>query len=183
MAGFWIVMGSILLVILFLIGLFIFGLILLIVGLVTKKKPKNQGKKAPKVCIVIGSVFMGIPTCITLWLVISSAVNSASTSIKRKSYENVTDKWRNESVMSERREADDVVAEMLKTADSDDSEGFAKFFTPNLQKGENFKDDLDKFFETYPKGLAECELEGGSHGSSGSYNYGESVQHLLYFLF
>ena len=170
------IMVYLFLVVMFLIGIFLVGLILLIVGLVKKKKAKNQGKKSPKVCIVLGSVFMVSPACLALFLVVFSIVKGTSAAIKSNSYENVTDKWRNENISNSHSAADEVVAEMLETADSGDSEKFAKFFTPNLQKEDSLKNDLDIFFESYPKGLSECELDGGTHGASGSYDHGSSVQ-------
>ena len=180
------IMVYLFLAVVFIIGLFILGLILLIVGLVTKKIPKNRGKKAPKVCIVIGSVFMAIPVCIVLWFVISWTFGGTSDSNDKMSYGNVTDTWRTENVLYESSAADEVVSEMLKAADSGDKDAFAHFFTPELLeqyrpnsiKGSKypFEENLDDFFEAYPKGLSECKLEGGSDGSTSPFREDEPVR-------
>lgn len=164
-----------LIIVLIILGfLFITGLIFLIIGLVKKSKPKNIGKKSPIVCIVTGSILLALPVLTTLVLVVTGVSSSISTAIKRSDYENVTDKWRNERV-SDHEAADGAIKELLESADTGNRETFAKTFTPNIQGSEDFDDALDKFFEEYPVGLSECELDGGNVGSSGSYNYGHNV--------
>lgn len=155
--------------------LFIAGLILLIIGVVNKRKPKNKGKKYPIVLIVIGSLLLIMPVGTGIVLIACSAVGSVSTSIKRMDYESVTDKWRNEWT-TDHAAANEAINELLTCADSGDYEHFAKTFTPNIQKSEDFEKNLDDFFSAYPAGLSQCELDGGNVGSSGSYNYGHNVQ-------
>lgn len=155
--------------------LFITGLIFLIAGIVNKRKSKNIGKKSPIVCIVTGSVLLILPVGTILILIITGITSAVSTTMKRADYDNVTDKWRNEWV-TDNRAAYEAIRELLKAADSGDRETFAKTFTPNIQKDENFQAVLDAFFEAYPVGLSQCKLDGGSVGSSGSFDHGNNVQ-------
>lgn len=155
--------------------LFIAGLILLIVGIVNKRKPKNKGKKYPVVLIVIGALLLILPVGSAVGLIVSVTTSAVSTGIKRMDYENVTDKWRNEWT-TDNSAAADAIDELLSCADSGDRERFAKTFTPNIQQSEGFEECLDDFFAAYPVGISQCELDGGNVGSSGSYNYGHNVQ-------
>lgn len=155
--------------------LFITGLIFLIAGIVNKRKPKYIGKKSPAVCIITGSILLLLPVVSTLTLIITSISSAVIKNIKRADYDNVTDRWRNEWV-SDHVAADEAIKQLLESADTGDRETFAKTFTPNIQENENFQVLLDDFFELYPVGLSQCELDGGNAGSSGSYNYGHNVQ-------
>ncbi|MGN0586125.1 MAG: DUF5104 domain-containing protein [Oscillospiraceae bacterium] len=155
--------------------LFIAGLILLIVGIVNKRKPKNKGKKYPVVLIVIGSLLLVLPVGTAVTLTVSMTTSAVTTGIKRMDYENVTDKWRNEWT-TDNSAAADAIEELLSCADSGDRERFAKTFTPNIQQSEGFEGYLDDFFAAYPVGMSRCELDGGNVGSSGSYNYGHNIQ-------
>ena len=83
-------------VIIFLSILFIAGLIFLIAGIITKQKPKNKGKAFPVVFIVIGSLLLVLPAGTALTIIVTQISSSVTTKIESMSYENVTDKWRNE---------------------------------------------------------------------------------------
>lgn len=155
--------------------LFITGLIFLISGIVKKRKPKYIGKKSPVVFIVTGAVLLVLPVVTALILIITGISNAVITNIKRADYDNVTDRWRNEWV-TDHAAAEGAIKELLESADKGDRETFAKTFTPNIQEKENFQAVLDTFFESYPVGLSQCELDGGNTGSSGSYDYGHNVQ-------
>lgn len=154
--------------------LLVTGLFFLIFGIICKRKPKNKGKKFPVVFIVIGSVLLLLPVGTTVLMIIGSVLSVASLTVQRLDYDNVTDKWRNEWV-SDNTAADDAIRELLNAADAGDRETLAATFAPNIQKEAGFDSALDDFFDTYPDGLSQCELDGGSVSSSGSYNYGESV--------
>lgn len=155
--------------------LLIAGLAVLIVGIVTRTRPKNKGKKFPKVLIVIGSIVTSIPVCTVLVIVIGGIASGISASIKRESYTSVTDKWRNEWV-TDHQAADGAIKELLEAAEAGDREQFKRTFTPNIQSSQSFEAAVDVFFDNYPKGLKDCKLEGGNVSSSGSYNYGHNVQ-------
>lgn len=156
--------------------LFFVGLILLIAGIVTRTRPKNIGKKFPTVLIVIGSIVILIPVGTVSYIVISGIASQISTSIERQSYTSVTDKWRNEWV-SDHEAANGAIEELLEAAEAGDREQFKRTFTPNIQNSQGFEAAVDVFFDNYPKGLKDCELEGGNVSSGGSYNYGHNVQH------
>ncbi len=86
-----------LMIVIILLGiLFIAGLIFLIAGIITKQKPKNKGKAFPVVFIVIGSLLLVLPVGTALTIIVTQISSSVTTKIESMSYENVTDKWRNE---------------------------------------------------------------------------------------
>lgn len=155
--------------------LFITGLIFLIAGIVNKRKPKYIGKKSPVVCIITGSILLVMPVFTILILIITGLSSAVIKNIKRADYDNVTERWRNEWV-SDHTAADEAIKQLLESADSGDRETFAKTFTPNIKKNENFESALNLFFDSYPIGLSQCNLNGGNTGSSGSYSYGHNVQ-------
>lgn len=154
---------------------FIAGLIFLIVGIVNKCRAKNKGKKFPVVLIVIGALLLLLPVGTTAAIITNGLTASISKNIMRSDYENVTDKWRNEWI-SDHSAAEEAIEELLSSADSGERERFARIFTPNIQRSENFGGYLDAFFDTYPVGLSDCRLDGGNVQSSSSYNYGHNVQ-------
>lgn len=162
-------------VIIFLGILFIAGLIFLIAGIITKKNPKNKGKAFPVVFIVIGSLLLVLPAGTALTMIVTQISSSVTTKIESMSYENVTDKWRNEWT-TDRSAANGAIEELLSCADSGNRERFAKTFTPNIQQSAGFEEYLEEFFNAYPVGMWECTLDGGNVSSSGSYNYGHNVQ-------
>lgn len=155
--------------------LFVIGLTLLIIGIVKKRSPKNKGKKHPVVLIVLGILFLILPVGSAVSLIVSVTTNSISTAVNRMSYENVTDKWRNEWT-TDTGAAHDAIEELLSAADSGDRERFAKTFTPNIQRSAGFEGYLDDFFAAYPVGLSKCDRESRMGGSSGSYDHGHNVQ-------
>lgn len=157
---------------------FVIGLIFLIIGVVNRRKDKYKGRKSPVVCIVIGSLFTAPAVITAAVIIVGIIVSTISTNVKRMGYDNITDKWRNEYV-SDRKAADEAVKVLLEAADKGDKEAFSEIFTPNLQKNENFDSLVDEFFETYPVGMSECELEGGTGSSSGSHNKGESIEERI----
>lgn len=154
---------------------FIAGLVFLIVGIVNKCRAKNKGKKFPVVLIVIGALLLILPVGTTTAIITNGLTSSISKSIMRLDYENVTDKWRNEWT-SDHSAAEEAIEELLSSADSGERERFARIFTPNIQRSESFDGYLDTFFDEYPVGLSDCNLDGGNLQSSGSYDYGHNVQ-------
>ena len=162
-------------IILLILGiLFVAGLIFLIIGIVKKKEPKNKEKKYSIVFIVIGTLLsLSAAVSIVIVLVVS-LISNTKTAIKRTQYECVPDKWRNERVQ-DHKAAQEVLDVLLKAADDRDKEAFALNFTPEIQERSDFDDTLDTFFNSYPEGFSECDIEVGPVGGGGSYNYGHNV--------
>ena len=90
-------------------------------------------------------------------------------------YDNPAEKWRNE-IVHDSEAKNDAIAWLLSAADSDDRSAFAEIFAPVVASGENFSAQLDSFFEAYPTGFSECELNSEGGSGSGSYNYGDAVE-------
>lgn len=104
-------------------------------------------------------VLVAIPVAFLAILILAIAVLIISVVIKRRSYTNVTDKWRNEWWVSDYNAARDVIEELLSDADACDRERFIKTFKQRIQNSEKFQSELDDFFEVYPKGLSQGELK------------------------
>ncbi len=155
------VFAGIVLLVLFLGFLFLVGLILLIVGIVRKRKPKNAGKKSPVVCIVSGAVCLLAPIGTAICLVISLVVSLFSGRFGGSDFRNVTEGWRKGGYVSDTKAKWEAINGLLTAADAGDRDSFERMFTPRLQKKGNFREAIDAFFESYPNGLSLCELDGG----------------------
>ncbi len=158
----------------------VIGLTLLIVGIIIKKKSKFSGKKSPIICIASGVTLIIIPLIATVLLIfniITSAFPNAIENFDRENtvIESVADEWRN-GFVTDSKAAYQAINALLEAADSGDREAFGKIFTPNIQKRSDFTKTVNAFFETYPKGLAKCERDGGQVGSSSSFRSGNNVQ-------
>ena len=164
MAFFYLVL--ILIIIPFIVVFFLAGIILLIIGIVNKSKPKNAGRKFPTVCMSLGGTLLVLPALIVAIGIVPRIFGGF--------YSSVPEHWQNARV-GDSQAADEAIKALMKAAGNGDREALAKNFTAEIQKSPSFDKELDSFFSTYPAALSECELEGGSSGSSGSYNYGHNV--------
>ncbi|MBQ7942570.1 MAG: DUF5104 domain-containing protein [Lachnospiraceae bacterium] len=163
-------------IILLILGiLLVAGLIFLVIGIVKKKNPKNQGKKQPIVFIMIGSL-LALPAAVVIVIVLTAFLTvDKKTAANQIQYESVPDKWRNEWV-NDHKAAQEVLDALLKAADAKDIEAFAMNFTPEIQKQSNFDESLDTFFKSYPEGFSEVDIKIGPVSSGGSFNYGHNVR-------
>lgn len=160
----------------FLIFLFIVGMIFLIVGIVNRRKQKYAGKESPTACIVLGVVFLFLPVGTAILVGISFAGSLFSNLSENASYESVTDEWRSGKYIGDTRACKEAIEGLLGFADAGDRDSFEKMFTPKLQESEDFQTTVDAFFSAYPNGLSNCEREGGNAMTSGSTNYGVVVE-------
>lgn len=158
--------------------IFIGGLVFLITGIASKKKPKNTGKIFPTVFIAVGSLMISIPivTVIFLAVVNLAAENIPTleiTEVKKQSYDNLRDKWKN-TWTTDTSAANDAMEELFAAAEAGDREKLADLFAPTLrQQEQGFDDALDEFLQMYPKGLEidKLDFEGGSMHSSARYGH------------
>lgn len=146
--------------------IFLAGIILLIIGIVNKKKPKNAGRKFPTICISIGVTLLVLPALIVAIGIVPR--------IGKGTYDSVPEHWQNAWV-GDNQAADEAIKALMEAAGNGDREALAKNFTAEVRNSPSFEAELASFFDTYPAALSECELEGGNSGSSGSYNYGHNV--------
>ncbi len=154
---------------LIILGIFaVIGLVLLVAGIVCKKKDKNKGRKFPVVLIAIGSVFLGIPVMLGLVMLVSGAFGEISKGIEGTTYESVTDEWRNGGYIGDATAKKQAINALCEFSESGDKESFSELFTRNIQAEQGFQEEIDAYFESYPKGLGLCELDGGLGSSSGS---------------
>lgn len=68
-----------------------------------------------------------------------------------------------------------LIHQLLDSADSNDKETFAKTFTPSIQKREDFNAVIDNFLKSYPKGLSKCEVVDVLVPISGSYEQEKNI--------
>ncbi|MCH5200477.1 MAG: DUF5104 domain-containing protein [Oscillospiraceae bacterium] len=97
---------------------------------------------------------------------------------QKAEYDNPVDEWRNEQGYASESEArKNAINWLLSTADSGDRSAFAGLFAQVIANKESFSAQVDSFFEAYPKGFSECELNrlGGTGGSS--FEYGDVEHH------
>lgn len=147
--------------------IFLAGIILLIIGIVNKGKPKNAGRKFPAVLISVGVTLLVLPALIFAFGIVPGI---------RKTFisDSVPEHWQNARV-GDSQAADEAIKALMEAAGSGDRKALAKNFTAQVRNSPSFEKNLDSFFSTYPAALSGCELKGGSSGSSGSYNYGHNV--------
>lgn len=157
--------------------MFIVGMILLIAGIVNKRREKNKGRKFPVVLIVSGIVFLISPVFVAGGLLVTGVTSAISHEIESAEHECVPDEWRSSRLIGDNKAASDVITALLESADAGDKEAFIKNFTPNIQKRADFNSDVDAFFSAYPGGFSTVELEGGLVQSSSSSNEGELEKH------
>ena len=77
--------------------------------------------------------------------------------------------------MNERKAAQQAIEALLKAADEGDEDAFVSNFSEEVRDSRKFDKAVEEFFEKYPEGLSECELESEGVASSSSYDYGHNV--------
>jgi len=158
---------------------FLIGLTLLIIGIVRKCKPKNEGKKSPLALIITGAVLM-LPSLIILIVI---AVNVISSEINRAHVEsradNVVEVWQNTHVTDDKG-AEQALSYLLTYADKGDKDLFRKNFAKSIQEDPDFNRKMEAFFKEYPGGLAGLEFKNSGSSGGGSANRGVRESHSNY---
>ena len=96
---------------------------------------------------------------------------------QKAEYDNPVDEWRNEQGYASESEArKNAINWLLSTADSGDRSAFAGLFAQVIANKESFSAQVDSFFEAYPKGFSECELNRLGGTGDSSFEYGD-VEH------
>lgn len=160
----------------FLIFLFLVGMIFMIVGIVNRRKLRYADKESSTAFIFLGVVFLFLPVGTAILVGISIAGSPFSNPSENAGYESVTDKWRSGQYINDTRACEEAIEGLLGFADAGDRDLFEKMFTPKLQESEDFQTTVDAFFRAYPNGLSLCEREGGRAMTSGSKNYGVIIK-------
>ena len=160
-----------------LVILAIIGTIFFIVGLIKRKKAISQGKKYYVVFITIGSILLSLPLLLVGGVFACSVINKIETDIKRQSYENCIDKWKNEWVSSnEVRE--DVIKEFFDAADNKDKEALMALYSDEIQQDSELKEQVEEFLDEYPGGLVDLKFDYKGGHEEGSSDYGVSSEYL-----
>lgn len=124
--------------------LFIGGLILLIMGIVKKRKQENKGKKSPFVMIVLG-ILLIVPAVLVLSIMLFFKTGSV---IKDKTwktkYDSVSEMWKNRRV-NENKACEQAFDELTQAADAGDKEAFSKCFSETVRQKADFQEKLDVF--------------------------------------
>ena len=174
------IMIVLLLIVLGLLGaMAVVGLILLVVGVVNRRKPQYAGKRSPTVCMVLGggalalSLLLGTVLSVNM---IGRLIAAVTTSAGHTTYECVPDHWRNDRWVTDDQAADEAIDALLTAADSGNREAFTKNFTSVLQERDDFDAAVDAFFAAYPKGLSQCERSSDGPGGTASFDAGHVVK-------
>ncbi|MBE5926911.1 MAG: DUF5104 domain-containing protein [Lachnospiraceae bacterium] len=153
------------------------GIILLIIGIIRRKNAIKNGKKSSNTCIVLGCVFILIPIFAVGESVLGILALGLQEKIKRDSYENCIDEWRNEWVDSnEVRE--DLIEEFFAAADNNDKEALMKLYSKEIQEKPGFEEDVEEFLLEYPGDLSGLQFKYKSGHEEGSSDYGVSSDYL-----
>lgn len=153
--------------ILMLFAVGVVGLILLVVGLVKRKRACERGKKYPYVLIALGSFMLSIPVFFVGSVVVSVITSEVKLNIERQGYNNCIDKWKNEWVSSEEVK-EDIMTELFAAAEIGDKEAVRALFVKSVQDNPKFDSQLDEFLKEFPKGVY-WKPGTGSGSQSGSY--------------
>ncbi len=155
--------------------LFIGGLILLIMGIVKKRKQENKGKKSPFVMIVLG-ILLIVPAVLVLSIMLFFKTGSV---IKDKTwktkYDSVSEMWKNRRV-NENKACEQAFDELTQAADAGDKEAFSKCFSETVRQRDDFQEKVDAFFDSYPGDLAGLEYDDHLADSSEQLHYGHNVK-------
>lgn len=147
---------------------FLVGLVLLIVGIVKRRSPKNKGKKHPTVLIVIGSILMVPLIGGILFVAIYPGANQALTKQRIESYTGIRETWQKEFVFSGGAKTQALEA-LIKASEDGDKESFKACFSDTVRGNSDFDKRVDAFFAAYPGGFDKDKFveRGGVQG----YNY------------
>ena len=145
------------------------GIVLLVFGLVKRKKAVQRGKKYPYVFIVLGILFLA-PSVLTVGGVIVTAV---VTTVQVKiadtiGYDNCVDRWKTRWI-SESEAEEAVFKEFIEAAESRDKEALMALYTGEIQNRAELSGQVDEFLAGYPGGFSadDFESDGASSGSGG----------------
>ena len=143
------------------------GSVLLVFGLVKRKKAVQRGKKYPYVFIVLGILFLA-PSVLTVGGVIVTAV---VTTVQVKiadtiGYDNCVDRWKNRWI-SESAAEEAMFKEFIEAAESRDKEALMALYTDEIQNRGELSGQVDDFLAGYPGGFSadDFESDGGSSES------------------
>ncbi len=149
------------------------GIVLLVFGLVKRKKAVQRGKKYPYVFIVLGILFLA-PSVLTLGGVIITAV---STAVQVKiadtiGYDNCVDRWKNRWI-SESEAEEMMLEEFIEAAESRDKDALMALYTGEIQNRGELSGQVDEFLSGYPGGFSADDFESdGAHSEGGG---GETI--------
>ena len=109
MAFFYLVL--ILIIIPFIVVFFLAGIILLIIGIVNKSKPKNAGRKFPTVCMSLGGTLLVLPALIVAIGIVPRIFGGF--------YSSVPEHWQNAWV-GDTQAADEAIKALMEAAGNGD---------------------------------------------------------------
>ena len=151
-----------------LIGIFVMGTELLIVGLVSRYTNKKKGidKKYPKVCIITGGVFMSI----SLLMFVIGAISYFNGS----KYNPATYDPHTSTLSQDEDYCRVIVEEVIRCLDEEDSEGLKSMFSDYALELSDIDTQIDEAMEMYDGKSIECVeyvYSGGSVSVDKGYYY------------
>lgn len=143
------------------------GSVLLVFGLVKRKKAVQRGKKYPYVCIVLGILFMAPPVLIVGGMVVTGVATTVRNKIAESGYENCVDKWKDRWVSDSAAE-EEMLKEFIEAAESRDKDALMALYTDEIQNRRELSGQVDEFLAAYPGGFSAEDFESdGAHSESG----------------
>ena len=159
-------------------GVFLIGLILLIIGASIKGKKKYEGKKSPIVMMVVGVCIM-LPAAILFAVVAAHALKDDFTRAKwERDGGSVVELWQ-ETHVTDEVAAPQALKALLFAADKGDKDAFVINFAKNVREDPEFDKMVDQFFKEYkefPVKLDELEFDGGVAGGNATHDRGVTTR-------
>ena len=156
--------------------IFLFGLIVFIIGIANSRKIKRDKKKWPVVLMVIGALNMIPPVIIAVVLIILASVYNYRVEHMLDIYGTIPEAWKNVETVDQNA-GKQALSMLLKAADDNDRDAFIECFSEETRSRDDFEDVVDAFFEAYPGGFSETEFSYNAHGGQNSINGGKGAVH------
>ena len=150
-----------------LLAIFLFGLIVFIVGLANSGKIKRNNKKWPIVLMVIGVLNMIPPVIITIVLIILASVYNYRIEHMLDIYGTLPEAWKNVETV-DRNAGNQAIDLLFQAADANDRNAFIECFSEETRDRDDFAEMVDAFLEAYPGGFSETEFSYNAHGGTQS---------------
>lgn len=163
-----------------LVGLFVIGWIIMLIGLANQKKVKLLGKKYPHVLISIGAVMVLIPMLCVGSVVVSSVVSKVKLAIERRGYDNFVDKWENEYVPNDEAGLE-AIEWVFEAADNGDKDAIIEVFAKDVQDDSEFIRQIDAFLAEYPGNLSGAKIISKGGDEARDYDYNTKIEIVQFY--
>ena len=161
-AHFFMIFGALFVFAIILIGILALGVILLTIGLISRHLNKKKGlkKKYPKICIVIGGIFMVISLGVFGMFAISFW-NEGGSKYNPDTYNPHESTWEQDEKYCE-----EIMIEVIRCLDEEDTEGLKSLFSEYSIINSDLDSEIDIAMDVYEGISITCSDFGYSSGGS-----------------